>query len=111
MEDELKENLSRGETWLKGLFILIFALIYNIAEIVMAALVIFQFLFTLVAGHPNERLLQFGRQLSLFLYQVFQFITFNREDKPFPFDAWPEDPAPETERRPITTSEGDDQER
>ena len=89
MDTTLKSHLTRRETWLRGLFILLFAVIYGIAEVVLWAVVLFQFLATLFTGERNARLLRFGAELSAFLYQVLMFVTFNRDRRPWPFDAWP----------------------
>jgi hypothetical protein len=69
---------------------LLFVFIYSIAEIVLGAVVLLQFGFSLFTGKPNATLTEFGRQLSEFIYQVFRFLTYNTETKPFPFDDWPE---------------------
>lgn len=90
MEPELKENLRKRQTWLRGLYMLLFILIYHVAEFVLGAVVLLQFLFTLFTGNTNPRLLQFGQNLSQFVYQVFRFLTFNSEEMPFPFSDWPE---------------------
>ncbi len=76
-------------TWRRGLFMLICAFLYNVAEIVVVAVAILQFLFKLVTGEENPYLKQFGRGLSLFFYQTMLFLTFNSEEKPFPFSPWP----------------------
>ncbi len=89
MEQDTKKNLKAKSTWKRGLFMLLFLIIYSIAEMVIGLVVLIQFGFTLFNGKPNERLLVFGDELSLFLYQVFRYLTFNTEDKPFPFVAWP----------------------
>lgn len=90
MGAELKNHVTRKTTWLRGLFMLIFALFYSVAEFVLAVVAIFQFLVLLFTGAPNARLLTFGRQLSVYVYHVFLFLTFNRDDKPFPFAPWPD---------------------
>ncbi len=89
MEATLKENVKRRGTWMRLLYMLMFALIYQVAEIVLAAVVIFQFFFALFAGRPNERLLAFGQGLSTFIYEILRYLTYNSEDKPFPFAPWP----------------------
>jgi hypothetical protein len=93
MDAELKANLTRGETWLRGVFILLFALIYSLAELVLTAVVVFQFATTLVTGRRNPRVLAFGRQLSRFGYEVLLYLTFNSDDKPWPFGPWPAEPS------------------
>ncbi len=89
MSTDVKENIKARETWLRGLHIVIFAVIYSIAEIVVAAVVLFQFLSTLFTGRKNDRLLEFGDNLSNFIYQILEYLTFNTDHKPFPFDEWP----------------------
>jgi hypothetical protein len=89
METQLKSNLGSRKTWLRGLYMVLFAVIYSVTEVVIGAVVILQFLFTLVTGQTNARLLQFGRSLSRYVYQIMLFFTFNSEDLPFPFNEWP----------------------
>jgi hypothetical protein len=89
MAPDLKENFSNTTTWGRALFMLLFAIIYSIAEMVIGAVVIIQFLFVLFSGRVNERLLHFGGELSRFIYQVFLYLTYNTEEKPFPFADWP----------------------
>ncbi len=76
-------------TWQRGLFMLICAFLYNVAEVVVVAVAILQFLFKLVTGEENLQLKLFGRSLSIFFFQTMQFLTFNSEEKPFPFSPWP----------------------
>lgn len=89
MEDDLKENITAKETWLRGLFILIFAFLLAVARVVMWATVLFQFLVTLFAGKVNEKLLSFSSSLCRFVYQCFLYVTYNANEKPFPFGEWP----------------------
>ena len=69
---------------------LLFAIIYNIAEVILIAVALFQFISNLVTGQSNTRILEFGQSLSLFVYQIWQFLTFNSESLPFPFSPWPD---------------------
>lgn len=99
MEKEtLRHNLTARDTWMRGLYILLFAVFYSLAELVLVAVVVFQFISQLVSGRVNARLLEFGQQLSQYLYDALRFFTFNSEVKPYPFSSWPEiekpDPAP-----------------
>lgn len=89
MNPELKENLRKRQTWLRGLYMLLFIVIYHVAEVVLGAVVFLQFLFTLFSGQSNLRLLRFGQNLSAYVYQILRFLTFNSEDMPFPFSDWP----------------------
>jgi hypothetical protein len=90
LDPQLKENVTARTTWIRGLFILLFAAIYSVAEILIVAVVIFQFLSTLLTAHNNAQLLRLGRGLAEFVRQVLLFVTYNTEDKPFPFGPWPD---------------------
>ena len=89
MDQELKQRLTARDVWIRGLYMLLFAFIYGVADLVVAAVVVIQFLIRLLTGDLNEHLLGFGRSLSRYIYQVLLFLTFNTEQKPFPFDEWP----------------------
>ncbi len=89
MVEELTSEPSRRETWIRALYVILFALIYSVTEIVIVAVVVVQFGFVLISGDRNQKLLNFGAGLSKFIYQILQYVTFNSEDKPFPFSGWP----------------------
>lgn len=90
MENELKEKLTSTQTWQKGLFILVFAVFYGLTKILVAAIVIFQFISLLITGRVNERLAGFANSLAAYVYQLLQFMLCNSSQKPFPFSDWPE---------------------
>ena len=89
MDANLKENVASTGTWGRALFMILFAIIYSVAEIVLATVVIIQFFFVLFTGTANPRLLGFGQEISQFIYDVFIFLTYNSEERPFPFAPWP----------------------
>ena len=103
--EELKRNLTSGRHWLRLLFMVLFALILYVTGFVMAVVVVLQFLFALITGQDNPNLRRFGQSLAQYIYQTLCFLTYNREDKPFPFDDWPNEeqsvvPAPDAKPRP-----------
>jgi hypothetical protein len=71
------------------IYMLLFIISYNIAEIVVVAVVVFQFLHLLILRDRNENLLRFGSELSRYIYQVLQYLSFNSDEKPFPVGEWP----------------------
>ena len=99
MSDNLKAHLKERKTWLRGLYMLMFAIFYSIAEFVIFAVVLFQFLLALFTGHTNERLLKLGQSLSTYVYQILQFLTFNSDYHPYPFGAWPKGAPKESAKR------------
>ena len=92
MNKSLKENVTRGSIWLRLVYMIVFAIAYSVAEFITVAVVAFQFLASLFTGRPNDRLVRFGRNLARYYQQIILFLTFETEEKPFPFGAWPDEP-------------------
>lgn len=90
MDDDLKQNLTASETWIRGLFILLFVFLLIVARVVTGAVVVIQFLFTVFSGQVNDNLRYFGASLAKYVYQALLFVTYNSDEKPFPFAPWPE---------------------
>jgi hypothetical protein len=86
----MREYLTAKGTWVRGFFMLIFfAIVYYLLSLLIAAIALFQFGSLLFTGKLNLFLLTFGRSLSLYSQQVISFLTYNSEQKPFPFTEWP----------------------
>ena len=90
-EHEPDEPLDRGDIWRRALFMVLFALLYGVAEFVGKVVAVVQFLIVLLTGEANEKLLRFGSSLSIYAYQVYRYLTFNSEEQPFPMSDWPDD--------------------
>ncbi|MDH5391722.1 MAG: DUF4389 domain-containing protein [Gammaproteobacteria bacterium] len=89
MDEELKQNLKSHDTWSRILYMLLFVILYSLAEVVLTAVVVFQLILILLTGHKNERLLKLGQSLSTYIYQVLCYLTFNSNHQPYPFGGWP----------------------
>lgn len=92
MNDEIKQKILDKNTWLRGLYMLLFILIAGVARFVIAVVVLFQFFSVLFTGNTNSQLLTLGQNLSSYIYQITLFLTFNSEWRPFPFGDWPDGP-------------------
>ena len=92
MDNEIKSSLTATDTWMRGLYMLLFTVIYSVTEFVLGLIVVFQFIHVLFSRDTNERLLDFSSDLSVYIYQILQFLTFNSEAKPYPFAVWPNGP-------------------
>ena len=92
MSGDLKENVTRRSIWLRFCFIIILSMAFGVAEIIISAVVAFQFLSSLFMGQTNDQLARFGRNLARYLQQVAVYLTFASEEIPFPFMPWPDEP-------------------
>ena len=88
--NETKKNLTNPKTWLRLVYIILFAIAFSVAEVVIVAVIVTQFLFELITGKPNEQLRSLGRSLGGYANEIIAYQTYHRDDKPFPFGSWPE---------------------
>ncbi|MBU3002066.1 DUF4389 domain-containing protein [Paraglaciecola arctica] len=95
MDDKTKKSLTNLETWKRGLFMVLFAIISGVAKLLVTLVAIFQFITVLFKGQTNETTLPLGQSLSTYIYQITLFLTFNTDEMPFPFKDYP-DGAPES---------------
>jgi len=86
----IKENAKNVDTWVRGLFIIVFAVIFYVLYIVIWLLVIFQFFTKVLTGELNGHLAHFSRSLTWYAFQILRYITFQSEERPFPFSPWPQ---------------------
>lgn len=90
MEDQTKTNILNTETWMRLLYMIVFVLLSFVARMVIWVVAVLQFLLVLITGEGNPNLRDLGQGTSKWTYQAFLFLTFNSDEKPFPFSDWPE---------------------
>ena len=88
---DIKENAKNVDVWTRGLFILIYGVIFYFLFFLIWLVVIFQFLMKLITTELNEQLLDFSNSLTKYVSQILLYITFKSEERPFPFSPWPSD--------------------
>lgn len=84
-----KLPLMNCNTWIRLAYMLLFSVLLMAARLVITLVVVIQFLLVLVIGSDNENLRNLGQGLAKWVYETVMFLTFNSEEKPFPFDEWP----------------------
>jgi|TARA_B110000263_G_scaffold225038_1_gene215835 hypothetical protein len=91
-ESTLEENIKSRSTWLRLLFMVLFAAIWSFSRIVVIAVVLLQFCIVLVQGKTNAHLRSLGQSLATYSYQLVAYLVFITEEQPFPFSDWPKAP-------------------
>ena len=69
----------------------LFLIAYNIVEVLILLVALFQFVTVLFTGRVNETVLRLGNNLCFFAFETFQYLTFNSNLRPFPFSPWPDE--------------------
>lgn len=91
--EELTRNVKSRTTWWRLFFMIVVVILYGVSRIVVGAVVVLQFFWVLFTGETNKKLEELGQSLATYTYQVVLYLTFNTEERPFPFDTdWPTGP-------------------
>ena len=96
MSETTSDHVRDRRIWVRGLYMLFFAIAYSIAELAVMLIAVFQFLAVLFTGGVNDNALRFGRNVAAYMFEILQFETFNDERLPFPFSDWPNEPPAES---------------
>ncbi len=79
-------NAGRKHVWMRGLMMVLIALMIGAAQSVLFLAALVQFVLMLVdKGQPNVQLANFGEMIGKWLAKAAQFQTAKTEDKPWPF--------------------------
>jgi len=98
LEHQTRDNLTDQATWMRLLYIILFAIAFNIAEILIAIIAVVQFFTVLFTKKPNPRLQELGGDLGAYLSDVVGFLTYKTDHMPYPVSDW--GPAPEPASEP-----------
>jgi len=88
VDQETKDNLTSRNTWIRVVYMILFAVIYYIVEFVIAVVAVVQFLSTLFTGKVNQQLQALGQGVGAYVNEIIQFLTYHTDDKPYPFAPW-----------------------
>ncbi|MCB2137098.1 MAG: DUF4389 domain-containing protein [Rhodobacteraceae bacterium] len=86
---DIGEKMRDKSVWMRGLQMLIVAVLTSFAVTLLGLSALLQFGWLLLAGRRNDHIAGFGRGLSGWLAGSARFQTAVTEEKPFPWSAWP----------------------
>ncbi len=87
---KLETNIRSKATWLRLLFMALYGVIISLTGMVGIVIVVFGFFWVLFTGEVNRELRQIGQSIGAYMYEIIRYLTFNTDDKPFPFGGeWP----------------------
>lgn len=89
--DEETAATGRAEVqaiWLRGLWMLLFAMLIALGRTLLGALTVLQFLWLLFTRERNVAIADFGASLAQWFQDVARFQVADTEEKPFPFAPW-----------------------
>jgi hypothetical protein len=89
MTKALKKKLTSHQIWLRVFFMLLYISIFYLTQSIIISVTIFQLGSVLLTGKPNKRLLYFGQNLSIYISQILNYLSYNSDEKPYPLNSWP----------------------
>ncbi len=81
----VEENLKSKDTWLRLVFMVIYAVIAWVSTAVVSVVVVLGFLAVLFTGEKNRQLMTAGETIANYIREILSYLTYNTDDKPFPF--------------------------
>ena len=76
------DNLTDPDFWLRLVYTLLFALAWQVVELLLAVILVLQIGFRLFSGRANPELAGFGNSLSQYAWQMGRYVTGASEVKP-----------------------------
>lgn len=102
MSDDFVENLKKPSAWLRILFMAGFVVALYVSGMILMVLMLAQILFSLLTGDDNPNLRRLGGSLAAYVAEILAFLTYNTQQKPFPFLAFPLPPQADSEASETT---------
>ena len=86
----IEENLRNRHTWKRFLFMLLFVVLFWLGVLVGVIVILLQFFWVLFTGKTKKEFSAVGRQLAEYSREIVLYMSFNTDQRPFPFDRdWP----------------------
>jgi hypothetical protein len=87
--DNIIDNLKQPSVWVRIILMVAFAVVLYPVFLVLLVLMIAQMLFVIITGESNANLRSLGVALSVYIFQIVQFMSYVTDVKPFPFSDFP----------------------
>jgi len=86
----LTENIKEPSIWVNFFLKVIYLIFLNFIIPFLGFVTLLQLLFSLGSKKPNNNLISFSKKLSIYIYQIINFITYSSDERPWPFNAFPD---------------------
>lgn len=90
--DTQEENTQTEQNQLRNRLIsmLVLAVSLGVAGSVLLTLIFGQALFSVFTKEPNDSMKALAKQLTSYVYNTLQYLSFNSEERSFPYQTWDE---------------------
>jgi len=85
----IEKHLKSRSTWMRLVFMLVFWVLAGVTTFVASVVILIGFVWVLFTGETNDQLRKMGQGIATYISQIINYLTYNTEEKPFPFGEWP----------------------
>jgi len=89
MAEPKQSNLTNPDLWIRLIYMILFWLFSWLARAAVGIIGIVQFVMVLLNSEASVRLRSWGGSIARWTEQVYRFLTFASDEKPYPFQDWP----------------------
>ena len=86
----LTENIKESSIWVNFFLKVIYLIFLNFIIPFLGFITLLQLLFSLGSKKPNDNLISFSKKISIYIYQIINFITYSSDERPWPFNPFPD---------------------
>tara|TARA_B100000989_G_scaffold108662_1_gene79672 strand:+ start:441 stop:761 length:321 start_codon:yes stop_codon:yes gene_type:complete len=86
----LTENIKEPSIWVNFFLKVIYLIFLNFIIPFLGFITLLQLLFSLGSKKPNNNLISFSKKISIYIYQIINFITYSSDERPWPFNTFPD---------------------
>ena len=81
---------SRKDILIRLLYTLLYFVVFEIIKLIVQVIVVFQYVFLFITLDYNRPVRVFSNKLVTYTYDVVGYLTLNKNQRPFPFNDFPE---------------------
>jgi len=86
----LTKNIKEPSIWVNFFLKVLYLIFLNFIIPFLGFVTLLQLLFSLGSKKPNDNLISFSKKISIYVYQIINFITYSSDERPWPFNAFPD---------------------
>jgi|TARA_B110000459_G_C16521822_1_gene452876 hypothetical protein len=90
--EDIVDNLKQTSHWVRVPFMLVYGFVLYLFFVpVVIVMMTAQIIFALITGESNRNLRGLGSVVQQYVSQIIDYITYNSNERPFPFSDFPEE--------------------
>lgn len=84
------KKFPRTKIVIRLLYTILFFIIFEILKTIIQVSVLFQYVYLLISKTYSEPVRNFTNKVSVYAYKVLRYVTLNENNKPYPFQDFPQ---------------------